>query len=193
VLVDSSVVQGLTGGQPEYLYALHVNSDDVDAALQPVRNAAPAAEVISVADLIAEVSALLNNIVLLLEAMASLSMLAGLIIIANTVTLAMIERRREMGILKSVGYTSRSVLGQVLCENGVAAFLAGSLAMVFVVVAMILLEHFLFNFPGFRGAGVSESIILGLIAAVTAVSLLVAASVAWAATRVRPMEVLRYE
>ena len=48
---------------------------------------------------------------------ASLAMFAGLALIANTVALAMLERRREIGILKAIGHTSRSMLGVVLAHG----------------------------------------------------------------------------
>ena len=41
--------------------------------------------------------------------------LVGVISIANTLVMAMLERRRELGILKSAGYTSDTVLS----ENGI--------------------------------------------------------------------------
>jgi ABC-type antimicrobial peptide transport system permease subunit len=40
----------------------------------------------------------LNNLIIMLTTVASLAMIAGLIIIANAVALAMLERRREIGI-----------------------------------------------------------------------------------------------
>ncbi|TMF55442.1 MAG: FtsX-like permease family protein, partial [Chloroflexi bacterium] len=66
---------------------------------------------------------LLSNVIVFLSAIASLALLAGIVIIANTVALAMLERRREIGILKSVGYDSGTVLSQVLLENAVVGAL----------------------------------------------------------------------
>jgi ABC-type antimicrobial peptide transport system permease subunit len=116
-------------------------------------------------------------------------MLAGLIIIANAVALAMLERRRELGILKSVGFTSRSVLSEVLFENGVIGFVGSLLAIGLVTGATIGLDKLLFK----SGLGVNLPIVGGIIAATTFVCVLVAGLVAWNSTRVRPLEVLRYE
>jgi putative ABC transport system permease protein len=135
------------------------------------------------------INGLLNNLIILLTAIASLAMLAGIIIIANAVALAMLERRRELGILKSVGYTSRSVLSEVLMENGVVGFTGAVLAMLLVTLATVVLAKLVFK----TTLGVSAPIVLGIVLATALVCMLVAWLVAWNATRVRPLEVLRYE
>ena len=125
----------------------------------------------------------------MLTAIASLAMIAGVVIIANAVALAMLERRREQGILKSVGYTSASVLSEVLVENGVVGFSGGVLAMLLVSLALFILGQQVksLNF------GVETGLVLAIIFGTAIVSVVVALLVAWNATRVRPLEVLRYE
>jgi len=118
-----------------------------------------------------------------------LSLLAGIIIIANVVALAMLERRRELGILKSVGYTSGTVLSEVLVENGVVGGAGALLAMLFVALAMIPLGKLLFN----ASFSVSGWMIIVLTAGAALLAMITAALVAYGAVRVRPLEVLRYE
>ncbi len=101
----------------------------------------------------------------------------------------MLERRRELGILKSVGYTSRTVLSEVLIENGVIGGTGALLAMLLVTLATSLLGTFFFK----TAFGVSTFIALGLIIGIALLAMVVAALVAWGAVRVRPLEVLRYE
>ena len=127
--------------------------------------------------------------IVMLTAIASLAMVAGIIIIANAVALAMLERRRELGILKAVGHTSRSVLGEVLLENGIVGFTGGLMAMLLVTLAMTILSKVVFK----TDFGVGAPLALGIVLATALVCMIVAASVAWNATRVRPLEVLRYE
>lgn len=125
----------------------------------------------------------------MLTTVASLAMIAGLIIIANAVALAMLERRREIGILKSVGHTSRSILTTVLIENGLVGTLGSLIAMLLVVGAITALSTFDFHIAISAGPG-----LVGLIISSTAlITMLVAALVAWNAVRVRPLDVLRYE
>jgi predicted lysophospholipase L1 biosynthesis ABC-type transport system permease subunit len=187
--VDAGIVTALSHGNPSYLYLAHVDPNTADAALAHVQAAVPSAQTFSVADLFAQITSVLNNLVTVLVTIASLAMLAAIIIIANAVALAMLERRRELGILKAVGYTSRSVLGEVLVENGAIGFTGGVVAMLLAALAAQALGSLLFN-ATFRTPAL---VVLVIVPASAALCMLVAAGVAWGATRVRPLEVLRYE
>src|SRR5207244_7259371 len=83
------------------------------------------ATMVDFTDFVSFFDRLLSNVIVFLSAIASLALLAGIVIIANTVALAMLERRREIGILKSVGYDSGTVLSQVLLESAVGGAPAG--------------------------------------------------------------------
>jgi ABC-type antimicrobial peptide transport system permease subunit len=135
------------------------------------------------------VERILRNLLILLTALASLALLAGAVIIANAVALAMLERRREIGIMKSLGFASRSVLAQVLFENALLGALGGVAAVAVVTLTTMLLSRFVFQIQLEVSMAFSIAIVLasGLLAAA------VAGLVAWAPTRVRPLEVLRYE
>jgi ABC-type antimicrobial peptide transport system permease subunit len=125
----------------------------------------------------------------MLIAIASLSLIAGVIIVANAVALAMLERRRELGILKSVGYTSSTVLSEVMIENGIVGAVGAFMAMLLATGAITLLGSLLFNFT----LSTAPWIVISLIAGAALLSMLTAALVAWGSVRVRPLEVLRYE
>jgi ABC-type antimicrobial peptide transport system permease subunit len=105
------------------------------------------------------------------------------------VALAMLERRREIGILKSVGYDSGTVLSQVLLENAVVGALGGIAAITAVAVATVLLGRLVFK----TDLPVNTPLALTIIIATSALAAATAALVAWKPVRVRPLEVLRYE
>lgn len=190
ILADRGVISQL-GGQSTALsiVALKLNPDSKNAALHSIQTAAPNATVLDLADLGALVQQVLGNLVDLLIGIASLALFAGIVIIANTVALAMLERRREIGILKSTGYTSRSVLAQVLLENGVVGGIGAVAGMAMVSLATALLGSFALK----TTLAVSTPTVLVIIAGVILLTVLVSAIVAWGPSRVRPLEVLRYE
>ena len=189
ILADTSVVSRLGSASAISIVALKLNPSTKDAALRSVESAVPGATVLDLADLGALVQQVLGNLVDLLIGIASLALFAGIVIIANTVALAMLERRREIGILKSTGYTSRSVLAQVLVENGVVGGIGAVAGMLMVTAATALLG----------GLALKTNLVVGtptvivVIAGVTLLTMVVAAAVAWGPSRVRPLEVLRYE
>jgi len=143
----------------------------------------------NLADIGTFITGLLNNILEMLVAIASLSLIAGVIIIANAVALAMLERRRELGILKSVGYTSGTVLSEVMIENGIVGAVGALMATLLMTGAIALLGSAFFNLT----FSVSALVVIGLIAGSALLAMLTAALVAWGSVRVRPLEVLRYE
>jgi putative ABC transport system permease protein len=121
--------------------------------------------------------------------LAGLALVAGAILIANAVGLAMVERRREMGILKAVGFTSRRVLGTLLIENALLGLVAGVLGMVGVGLAMVWInaqqpQAFL---------SLDGLLAVVMVGVSVALALLSASLVAWHPTHVRPLEVLRNE
>jgi predicted lysophospholipase L1 biosynthesis ABC-type transport system permease subunit len=189
VWTDSSQAFALSGGKPLYLFQLKFDPTVADQKLHEIQKAVPDVQTFSFVELLLLINTLLNNLIIMLTAIASLAMIAGIIIIANAVALAMLERRRELGILKSVGFTSRGVLGEVLIENGAVGFTGALLAMLLVTLATTILSKLVFNSP----FGVATPLVLGIVLATAAVCMAVAAFVAWGATRVRPLEVLRYE
>jgi putative ABC transport system permease protein len=145
--------------------------------------------VVDVTDLGAIVERILRNLLVLLTALASLALLAGAVIVANAVALAMLERRREIGIMKSLGFASRSVLAQVLFENALLGILGGVAAVAVVVLATTLLGRFVFQ----TSFDVPLPLALAIVVGSGLLAAGVAGLVAWAPTRVRPLEVLRYE
>jgi putative ABC transport system permease protein len=168
---------------------MKIDPAQVNKALNTLGEIVPNATVQNLADIGTYITQMLNNILEMLVAIASLSLIAGIIIVANAVALAMLERRRELGIIKSVGYTSSSVLSEVMIENGIVGSIGAFMAMLLATGAIALLGSFLFNLK----LSTAPWIIVSLIAGAAVLAMGTAALVAWGSVRVRPLEVLRYE
>ncbi len=189
ILCDEKVATQLGGSSTLAVYSLKVDPNLLPEFKHNINTAVPSALVFSVVDIDAIINQVLDNLIILLTTVASLAMIAGLIIIANAVALAMLERQREIGILKSVGYTSRSVLATVLIENGLVGLLGSLVAMLLVAGSITVLSTFVFQVQ----ISVGPWLIALIVAVTVLVTMLVALLVSWNATRVRPLEVLRYE
>jgi putative ABC transport system permease protein len=190
ILGTANTVQALTPhGLTESVFYMKIDTSHLGKALGMIGTIAPGAFVFNLANIGDFINQYLNYALLTLSTIAGLSLLAGVIIIANAVALAMLERRRELGILKSVGYTSGDVLGEVLIENAVIGGAGALLAMLLVTFAMSLLGRFVFK----SGFDVNGLIVLALIAGAALLAVITAILVAYGSVRVRPLEVLRYE
>ncbi len=183
-------VKGLSlASYSQSIFYMKVDVPKLNQAVDVIGATVPNAFVLNLANITQFIDQLLNDILLTLTTIASLSLIAGLIIIANAVALAMLERRRELGILKSVGYTSRTILGEVLLENGVVGGLGALLAMLLVTVVTAILGAFVFK----SNFAVSTYVTFSLVLGSALLAMIIAALVAWGSVRVRPLEVLRYE
>jgi ABC-type antimicrobial peptide transport system permease subunit len=190
ILTTAGTVQALSpAGAVQAVFFMKIDSDKVGKAVSVIGTIAPKAFVFNLANIGDFIDQYLNYMLLTLSTIAGLSLLAGIIIIANAVALAMLERRRELGILKSVGYTSGTVLSEVLIENGVIGGIGAVLAMLIVTLAMNLLGRFVFHIT----FGVNGWIVLILILGAALLAMITSALVAYGSVRVRPLEVLRYE
>ncbi|GAB4513152.1 MAG: hypothetical protein OHK0046_13650 [Anaerolineae bacterium] len=121
-----------------------------------------------------------------------LSLAAAAVIMANTVALATLERRKQIGILKAVGLKSRRVLGIMLLENTLISLLGGLLGIGLSALGVLALTYF----------GLEELVLIPEDARPVAVILVIAAVIigsaatflsANVAVRERVLNVLRYE
>ncbi len=120
-----------------------------------------------------------------------LSLFAAAVIMANTVALATLERRRQIGILKAIGLTSRRVLQVMFIESSLIGLLSALLGIGVSALCISLLS-----------AAGGIAIPLPADARLTALALFIAALlIGWAATflsarvalKERVMNVLRYD
>jgi predicted lysophospholipase L1 biosynthesis ABC-type transport system permease subunit len=194
ILADTSVVTALAGSNAAADILIHADPQQADAVLEQMLSTFPGQVFVhNFADVVALEQALFTNLILALEVLVLPALLAALIVVANTVALAMLERRRELGILKAVGHTSRGVVAEVVIEQGAAGLTAALLAVLIAVLVAAALSATLAKTSVGVTIGLSLPLAAAVVAGGTVVCMLVATSVAWGATRVRPLAVLRYE
>jgi putative ABC transport system permease protein len=191
VIVDKQIVTQIGKGSVATIFALNLPANQEQEDLRQIKQNVPGVVTLGAAAAASRFGDILNNIVQAVESIALLVLVAGLILVANAVALAMLERRREMGILKAIGHTSRSVMSMVLVENGMLGFVGAFLALALVALITAALGRLAFQAK--HASDMDPMLMLGLVAATAVVCMGVAAGVAWGATRVRPLEVLRYE
>jgi putative ABC transport system permease protein len=119
---------------------------------------------------------------------AGLALFASSVIIANTVALAVLERRRQIGVMKAIGLQTEHILGMLLLENallGISGGLLGVFLGAGVVVGGGFLGDGLVNLPM---DALALLVILAILLALGATWL-----AAWGAAQEKPLKVLRYE
>jgi putative ABC transport system permease protein len=109
--------------------------------------------------------AMAGNLALLLNGIGLAVTFTILLVVANTMSIAVRERRKEIGVLKTLGFSSRQVMGLVVAESVLIGVLGGALGIGGSQGLMWLLTHT----PGIQdalaGLGLSSLSLRPLVAA----------------------------
>jgi ABC-type antimicrobial peptide transport system permease subunit len=147
---------------------------------------------VSVAADFVENSSDFQNFQAMLGALFAMALLVGGVVVTNTMVMAVMERTREIGTLRALGWRQSRVLWLILSESLLLGLLAAGAG----VLVGVGLNSLLMTIPGVGGLmaahyslrvfgqAVFVSLLLGLVGG---------AYPAWHAGRLRPVEALRYE
>ena len=151
--------------------------------------------VTSAADVSSTVSTLSSTLTLFLGGVAAISLFVAGIGIMNIMIVSLIERTREIGILKALGMKSRTVLTIFLGESMIIGLIG---AVVGIILGWVLSNVVALGFSA-SSSGITLTPILTPEVALLAlgfgvcVSTIFALYPAWRASKLRPVEALRYE
>ena len=128
------------------------------------------------------------------DVMALIAMLVAAFGVVNTLTVSVIERTQEIGMLRSVGMTGRQVVSMVLAEAGLMGLVGGGLG---IVLGLLLSRIFLLAMGAMSGYRLTfvipwQGLLAGLLSA-WLVTQLAAALPARRAIRIRLLEAIQYE
>jgi len=133
------------------------------------------------------VNMITGTLELFLSGIAGIALLVGGIGIANTMFMSVMERTKEIGVLKAVGATDNIVLEIFLLEAGIIGLVGGALGLVLAAIATFILNYF--GVPTdisleLATFGLFFSMIVGIVAGYFP---------AKRAAKLLPVEALRYE
>lgn len=185
IIADDALPAGVDPQPPSYI--VDVQPEEIDATINAL-SAIDGVFALDISTITEFLNRLFNQIAALPLIVAVLALFASSVIIANTVSLATLERRREIGIMKALGLPAGKVLNLLLLENGLVGLLGGvigtGIGAIIIFFSGILTES-LGSFPFLTLA------LLILLA--VAIALLATLITAYGASREKPMHVLRYE
>jgi predicted lysophospholipase L1 biosynthesis ABC-type transport system permease subunit len=176
---------------PESVSAVVDMNDDQIGALRQELSSIPSAFLLETKLLNDLVNKLVNQFTSFPILVAALSLAVGGIVIANSVALTTLERKREIAVMKAVGLQRERVLGMLLLENGLMGFIGGLIGVGIGMVVLLAILATLFG--GVITAPIPYSTALLLMALCIGISIIAAMLTAWGASGEKPLNVLRYE
>lgn len=121
-------------------------------------------------------------------AMAGLALLAGVLLVANAVSLAMISRRYEIGVLKAVGYTRSHILRVLAVEYSITGAIAAVAGVIAAVLALIITAALNDTAANILTVDWSTASVMPLV--VITLTLLTVLLASWRTTQIPPLVVL---
>ena len=141
---------------------------------------------------LSEVQDMVDKSMLFASLIASVGLLVGIISVINTMLISVMERTKELGVLKAIGFTNGEIMGSTLFEAGILGFLGAIIGVIIGIIGIIAAANAL-NFTDY----ISEMMPLWLIASViigsTLLSILAGVYPARHASKLNVVEALRDE
>ena len=167
---------------------------DANAVAEAITEVYPDAEVITEEEILAmmdQITGIINGVLL---ALSGISLVVGALMIMNTQMMSVLERTREIGIIKSIGAKRSHVLIMFLTEAFLISLIGGILGCLFAVGLIVGLEQIMISSYGFSMPYSFQTwiFITGMLLAV-GIGLISGAYPSWSAASVKPVEALRYE
>ena len=151
-------------------------------------------EVMTTRELAEELSRMTRIVTFVLGGIASVSILVGGVIVMNTMLMAVLERTREIGVMKATGASNLIVMKIFLVESSLVGFVGG-VAGILMGAAISKTIHIAGQ--AYLGAGfmtlISKELVLGVLVFSVVVGSISGLYPAWRAARLDPVEALRYE
>ncbi len=171
--------------------------DAVERSLRRSRNLDIGKEdffVQSLPDMIKTYSTVLNGIIGFVIFIALISVLVSAINTANTMITSVLERVKEIGVMKAIGAKNSDIFNLFLFESAFLGFVAGVLGVLAGWFASYSIGQLLKSLGwGFLSPYYSASLFVGLVLFATLTGAVSGAIPARNASKIRPVDALRYE
>jgi putative ABC transport system permease protein len=144
----------------------------------------------------AQISSVTSAITMFLGAIAAVSLLVGAVGIANTMFMSVMERTRQIGLLKALGATDSEVMKLFLIESGLFGVVGGVIGITFGILISVLISAIGLQMIGPGGAMttvIPPSLIIFSLAFSVIVGVLSGVAPARNAAKMNPVDALRFE
>jgi putative ABC transport system permease protein len=211
VYIPISQAESFFGTDECTMIIVKLKNDDkatIDSVSEAIRNAFnKEVSVMSATAVLNILSSVFSIIELFLAGIAAISLLVAGIGIMNIMIVSLMERTREIGILKALGMKSRTVLLVFLCESVIIGLMGATVGIasgwgLANVVAIVFHGGGGGIFMGNQAAGtggmtitpvLTPTVFLGALVFGVGVSVVFALYPAWRASKLKPVDALRYE
>jgi putative ABC transport system permease protein len=207
VLMSTRDFKKLTGQSNISLIYLRVNNvNDAESIAATIQNAINEnhgkkdfATATTMTSILKTVQTIIGILQLVLVGIASIALIVASIGIMNTMLTSVMERTREIGIMKAIGATTRDIMSIFIIEGVLMSSVGGVIGIILGVFGSQALTLILRSFMSMGGGSIQLVPIITITSVVLAVTVSLIVGVlsslypAWKAARMSPIEAVRYE
>lgn len=142
---------------------------------------------------------MMSSMTIFLTAIAAVALLVGAVGIANTMFTSVLEKTKEIGIMKAIGARNKDILIIFLLNAGLIGLIGGLLGVIFGVLLSGVLPSLMGMGGGIMGRMSSAGSIISLNTVLMALGISVFIGMvsgvvpAWQGSKLKPVDALRYE
>lgn len=145
-------------------------------------------------------SGITQSLTLFLGAIAAVSLIVGAVGIANTMFTSVLEKTKEIGIMKAIGARNRDIMTIFLLNAALVGFVGGVLGIIFGAGISALLPSVAgglgISLPGSRGGivtALSPTLLISALLISVIIGVLAGVIPAYRASNLKPVDALRYQ
>ena len=143
------------------------------------------------------VSSSINSLSLFLAAIAAISLLVGAIGISNTMFTSVLEKTKEIGIMKAIGAKNRDILSIFLLKSGMLGLVGGVGGVLFGILGSLIIGSVGGLSIGIGRGGftsyVTPQLVIGAFVVSILIGMIAGVIPAYRASKLNPIDALRYE
>jgi len=169
----------------------YVVLEDPDAAedvAEEIEDSDDTLDALTATDITRQISSIIDQISLFTFGIGAIAAFVGGLGVLNTMIMAVLERKREIGVMKAIGATRKFIIIQILSESAMLSLIGGLIGLFLGWLGSFVVSGFT---GGFLAAVVTPELAIGAIAFALVLGVVGGLYPAWKATKVDPVEALR--
>jgi len=180
------------------------DEDNLDAAIEKIENKLMITRLVTETDRDFSVSSsqqmndvragMISSLSAFLTAIAAVSLLVGSVGISNTMFTSVLEKTKEIGIMKAIGARNKDILAIFLFNAGLIGLAGGIVGVILGIILSGVMPYLMSDMPLARGGTlVSVDIIIIALSVSVLVGIIAGFVPAYQGSKLRPVDALRYE
>jgi len=188
--LNQATAENVTGNKVSAIYAR--SNENPNATADQIKNQISDVSVLTKSEKVAEIQKQTSQALLFIGIIACIALVVGIISVVNTMMMSVMERTKELGVLKAIGFTNWELKGSILFESGLLGFLGSILGVILGIIGIIVCANML-DFTDYIPQMMPLWLIGGVIVGSTILCILAGLYPAMRASKLNVVEALRNE